>query len=63
MKVACAKCQHLEIPPTMPPLQEEKPQADEGQNPNSLFTNHPGFDPEKLHQAILAFRPVSAKLF
>lgn len=67
MKQACAKCQHVETPPQpMAPIPEDKPQGDEGQSQNSVFTNTPGFDPDKLHQAILAFRPVSSfidKLF
>lgn len=45
----------------MAPMPEEKPQEDEGQNPNGLYPNQPTFDAEKLHQAILAFRPVSGQ--
>lgn len=57
---ACAKCQQIDSPPPpMAPMPEEKPQEDEGQNPNAVYPNQPTFDAEKLHQAILAFRPVS----
>jgi len=69
MKAACAKCASLE-PVTPPPApttpappapSEEPPQAD-AQFPgaNSVYpnANAPGFDIEKLNQAIMAFRPV-----
>lgn len=61
LKLACAKCASLappqEVPTTtLPP--EEKPQED-GIGPNSVYHNQPTLDVEKLHQAILAFRPVS----
>lgn len=53
---ACAKCVETSAPP--PPIHEEKPperpQEEEGPNPNQGQ-----FDPEKMPQAILAFRPVS----
>lgn len=61
LKLACAKCAstapHPEIHTTTP-LPEEKPQ-EEGIGPNSVYHTQPSFDAEKLHQAILAFRPVS----
>ncbi|KAJ8942855.1 hypothetical protein NQ314_009917, partial [Rhamnusium bicolor] len=60
MKLACAKCASLDVPPTIPPTTaappEEKPQED-GSGPNSVYQSQPTFDAEKLHQAILAFRP------
>lgn len=60
MKIACAKCQSIESPPPpMVPVPEERPPIEEGQNPNAVYSNQPNFDAEKLHQAILAFRPVS----
>lgn len=58
MLQACAKCQQIDSP--QPPMPEEKPLEDEGQNPNAVYPNQqPTFDAGKLHQAILAFRPVS----
>lgn len=69
MKAACAKCASLEpvAPPPAPTTpapaapSEEPPQAD-AQFPgaNSVYPNAnvPGFDIEKLNQAIMAFRPV-----
>lgn len=63
MLQACAKCQQIDSPqPPFPPMPEEKPPEDEGQNPNAVYPNpnqQPTFDAGKLHQAILAFRPVS----
>lgn len=74
MKAACAKCASLE-PVTPPPApttpappapSEEPPQAD-AQFPgaNSVYpnANAPGFDIEKLNQAIMAFRPNSQAAF
>lgn len=66
MKAACAKCATIEAPPPPPPTPIAKPTLpptgpkDTISDPeNSVFANQQTFDPEKLHQAILAFRPVS----
>lgn len=61
MLQACAKCHQIDAPqPPLPPMPEEKPLEDESQNPNAVYPNQqPPFDAGKLHQAILAFRPVS----
>ncbi|KAJ8978177.1 hypothetical protein NQ317_009665 [Molorchus minor] len=60
MKQACAKCATLDtLPmahPSTPAPPEERPQED--QAPNSVYhQTQPSFDVEKLHQAIMAFRP------
>ncbi|XP_072387274.1 uncharacterized protein [Diabrotica undecimpunctata] len=60
LKKACAKCSSLEAPPNAPvtvsSVPEERPphplQEAAGQHPLQ-----PSFEAEKLHQAILAFRP------
>lgn len=75
MKAACAKCAILETPPVSPSIavqensvpstQNENNQdatkfTNEVQNENENSVNPPlTFNPEKLHQAILAYRPVS----
>lgn len=67
MKAACAKCATLEAPPPTPevptttpvPTTKDQSQMAPLADPeNSIYANQPQpFDPEKLHQAILAFRP------
>lgn len=52
MRAACAKCSALETPP----MSEPKPPNKNEEGP--LFPTQPSFDAEKLHQAILAYRPV-----
>lgn len=65
MKQACAKCATLQpsyFPPSVPSgSAEEKPQNQEDAPQPPIFQqpSQPSFDAEKLHQAILAFRPVS----
>lgn len=54
MKAACAKCALLESSPTPPP----PPVQDSGNGPSNGGPS-PSFDAEKLHQAILAYRPSS----
>lgn len=44
------------IPISMQPLQDNKGFVPEPDSQNAIKA---GFDPEKLHQAILAYRPVS----
>ncbi|KAJ8960808.1 hypothetical protein NQ318_020104 [Aromia moschata] len=61
MKIACAKCASIEAPPATtpspPPPPTERPQED-GPGSNSVYQSAPStFDVEKLHQAIMAFRP------
>ncbi|KAJ3654914.1 hypothetical protein Zmor_014066 [Zophobas morio] len=51
MRAACLKCAVIETPPPTQPTAPNKP---EQENPTP-----PNFDPEKLHQAILAYRPNS----
>nr|CAH7714289.1 unnamed protein product [Callosobruchus chinensis] len=75
MKAACTKCSGTGDlpPPAAPPSAEQRPMADEDsfrpppqatipQVPQApqLPQLPPGFDAEKLHQAILAFRPNAA---
>ncbi|KAG5896396.1 hypothetical protein JTB14_009601 [Gonioctena quinquepunctata] len=67
MKLACAKCANTDAPsfatPLPPTSAEEKPtQVDEIlPAPISVYHNEPSsFDAQKLHQAILAFRPNTA---
>ncbi|XP_044266373.1 uncharacterized protein LOC123012485 isoform X1 [Tribolium madens] len=50
MRAACAKCSALETPPAP----EQKPP---NKNEENQFPVQPNFDAEKLHQAILAYRP------
>ncbi|XP_060517912.1 uncharacterized protein LOC132696847 isoform X2 [Cylas formicarius] len=64
MKVAVTKCTTIEMPPsTTPATIPEDPQHDHqppssAPGPNSVFPNNqPPIDIEKLHQAILAYRP------
>lgn len=72
MKAACAKCAALEVPsfappppptpkPTTSPPPEERPKPEEQEN--TIFANQQTFDADKLHQAIIAFRPVSFQKF
>lgn len=63
MKAACAKCALYEAPPPStpaPPVSTEETAQGDSQPPsaNSVFQNaNPGIDVEKLHQAIMAYRP------
>jgi hypothetical protein len=52
MKAACAKCSALETSPSPPSA--NPPNTNVPENPPQL----PNFDADKLHQAILAYRPV-----
>ncbi|XP_017777220.1 PREDICTED: uncharacterized protein LOC108563138 [Nicrophorus vespilloides] len=60
MKAACAKCASYEAPPpprttTPPPFEAEKDVITDPEN--TVYANQQTFDPAKLHQAILSFRP------
>lgn len=65
MKEACAKCAALDSRYTaqtspIKPTTSTPPGLDLMTDPdNTLYANQQSFDPQKLHQAILAFRPVS----
>lgn len=74
MKEACAKCASVEARPaqplptqpitTMRPLTTSNNKDGVSDPENSLYANQQSFDAEKLHQAILAYRPVrNRKLF
>lgn len=69
MKAACAKCAVLETPvimpqprptttPPPPPPQEIHKHDGFADPENTIYANQQTFDADKLHQAILAFRPV-----
>lgn len=69
MKEACAKCASMEtrLTPTTPSqlTTTNRPSTAVNNNKdgvvdpeNSLYANQQSFDAEKLHQAILAYRPV-----
>lgn len=72
MKAACAKCAAMDNPVTPPaPIQNHTPVQGEhhqettkhdGVNTEDENSVHPKpvFDPTKLHQAILAYRPVKS---
>lgn len=70
MKAACAKCAALETPPVVPQQRPTSPPLDDHQKidtitepENTIFSNQQStFDADKLHQAILAFRPVNKKI-
>lgn len=51
MRAACLKCSALDTPVQPPPI---APIKNEQESPIPAQS----FDPEKLHQAILAYRPV-----
>lgn len=62
MKAACAKCAVMESPSVMP--SSPTPPMPDGGNINANDAGNivnpsvqPSFDVEKLHQAILAYRP------
>ncbi|XP_076256865.1 uncharacterized protein LOC143194162 isoform X2 [Rhynchophorus ferrugineus] len=60
MKAACAKCASYEAPPTTPAPQPTTVEAQPADSPtgNSGFPNNNApLDIEKLHQAIMAYRP------
>lgn len=63
MKAACAKCAMMETPQQRPqpvaPQIEDHHKLDGITDPeNTIYANQQTFDADKLHQAILAFRPV-----
>lgn len=68
MKAACAKCAAMEVPsfapppttpkPTSPPPEEQYKIEGISDPDNTIYANQQTFNPDKLHQAIIAFRPV-----
>lgn len=64
MKAACAKCAAMDAPalpkpqPTPPPLEDHHKLDGITDPENTIYANQQSFDADKLHQAILAFRPV-----
>ncbi|CAG9768984.1 unnamed protein product [Ceutorhynchus assimilis] len=67
MKAACTKCASYEEPPSTPApaSSSEEPQADaQAPSANSVYAaagTAPNFDADKLHQAIMAYRPNMAQ--